>query len=474
MPALPRRRKTKIVATLGPASSSPEMVRALFDAGADVFRLNFSHGAHEDHKKRLDAVRAVEKDTGHPIPVFADLQGPKLRLGVFKDGKIELNKGMRLTLDLDPAPGDTTRVNLPHPEIIEVLQPGSDILLDDGKSHLRVVAKKGTSVETEVIAGKTLSDRKGVNLPNTLLKASVLTEKDRRDLEAATAMGVEWIALSFVQTPADVAEARALLNGRAKIIVKLEKPSAIEHLTALVDMADAIMLARGDLGVEIPAEKVPSVQKHVVRACRLAGKPVIIATQMLESMISAPRPTRAEVSDVANAIYDGTDAVMLSAETASGDYPIESVEIMDRVAGDVEKDTLYRKIMDAEHPGPERTSPDAITAAACQVAETLSAAAIVNYTTSGATTLRTARERPVTPILSLTQHQDVARRLQLSYGVHTVFTKDIDTFHDMVDKAARVAGEHGVAAKGQTLVVTAGVPFGTQGATNILRVTTVA
>lgn len=468
--SLQRNRKTKIVATLGPASSTPEMVRALYETGVDVFRLNFSHGTHEDHKKRLDIIRALEKEIGRPIGVFADLQGPKLRLGTFKDGSIDIHKGMRLTLDSNPAPGNEQRVYLPHPEILDALRVGADVLLDDGKVHLHVIKKGADFVETEVVAGKKLMDRKGVNLPNVLLKVSVLTEKDRRDLEAALAMGVDWIALSFVQRPEDVAEARKLIGDRAKIIVKLEKPSAIEHLDTIVDMTDAVMLARGDLGVEIPAEQVPAVQKRVVRVSRDKGKPIIIATQMLESMISSPRPTRAEASDVATAIYDGTDAVMLSAETASGEYPLEAVSIMDKIAIDVEKDALYRKIMDAEHPDPDKNSPDAITSAAAWVASTISAVAIVNYTTSGSTTLRTARERPSVPVLCLTAHLGVARRLQLSYGVYPVHTDDIDNFSDMVAKACRLSLEHGIAAKGQRLVITAGVPFGTPGSTNILRV----
>ncbi len=468
-----RTRKTKIVATLGPASSTQEMVKTLFEAGVDVFRFNFSHGTHEDHQKRLSLVRGIEKDSGRPIGVFADLQGPKLRLGTFEKGAIDIEKGMRITLDSDPRPGNEKRVHLPHPEIIEALQVGSDILLDDGKVNLRVVRKNADSVETEVISGKKLMDRKGVNLPNVLLKVSVLTKKDRIDLAAALDMGFDWIALSFVQRPEDVIEARELIGNRAKIIVKLEKPSAIESLHEIVALTDAVMLARGDLGVEIPAEHVPAVQKRVVRACRLAGKPVIIATQMLESMISAPRPTRAEASDVATAIYDGTDAVMLSAETASGDYPVEAVSIMDRIATDVEKDQLYRKIMDAEHPDPENNAPDAITAAASNVAATISAAAIVNYTTSGSTTLRTVRERPSVPILSMTESLAVARRLQLSYGVYPVHTADVDNFGDMVRKACTVAREHDIARQGQKLVITAGVPFGTTGSTNILRIAVV-
>ncbi len=474
MPSLKRSRKTKIVATLGPASSSAEMISRLFDSGVDVFRFNFSHGTHAEHEKRLQTVRALEKKLGRPIGVFADLQGPKLRLGTFANGEADIEKGATVILDSNPAPGNAQRVHLPHPEILEALCVGSDVLLDDGKVHLRVTKKGQDFVATEVIAGKKLMDRKGVNLPNVLLKVSSLTEKDRIDLDAALKMGADWIALSFVQRPEDVAEARALIGDRAKIIVKIEKPSAIESLEAIVALADAVMLARGDLGVEIPAERVPSIQKHVVRVCRQAGKPVIIATQMLESMISSPRPTRAEASDVATAIYDGADAVMLSAETASGEYPLEAVSIMDKIAADVEKDALYRKIVDAEHPDPEKTSSDAITSAASWVAVTVSAAAIVNYTTSGSTTLRTARERPSVPILCLTENEAVARRLQLSYGVYPVHTKDVDNFSDMVAKACRLALEHGIAAQGQKLVITAGVPFGTPGSTNILRVASVS
>ncbi len=465
-----RNRKTKIVATLGPASSTPEMVKQLYDAGVDVFRLNFSHGTHEDHEKRIKIIRELEKQCGCPIGVFADLQGPKLRLGTFKDGGVDIVKGMRVTLDSNPAIGTAQRVCLPHPEVMEVLEEGADILLDDGKVHLHVVKKGADFVETEVIAGKRLMDRKGVNLPNVILKSNVITDKDRRDLEYACNMGVDWIALSFVQRPEDVAEARKLIAGRTKIISKIEKPSALVHLQQIIDMSDAIMVARGDLGVEIPAEKVPAAQKRMIHACRQAGKPVIVATQMLESMINSPRPTRAEASDVATAIYDGTDAVMLSAETASGEYPLEAVGIMHRIAVDVEVDELYRKIMDAEHPDPDKNSPDAITAAAVTVSNTIAAAAIVNYTTSGSTALRTARERPSVPILCLTESMSAARRLQLSYGVYPVHTKDVDNFADMVKKAVTLALEHKIAAKGQRLVITAGVPFGTPGSTNILRV----
>jgi len=467
---LKRNRKTKIVATLGPTSATAEIIEKLFISGVDVFRLNFSHGEHKDHEDKIKIIREMEEKFKKPIGVFADMQGPKLRLGVFENDTINIKKGDKITLDSNPEAGNSRRVNLPHPEIIEALQIGSDILLDDGKVHLKVIGKTEHSVETEVIAGKTLSNRKGVNLPDVLLKVSPLTKKDRIDLEAALNMGVDWIALSFVQRPEDIEEAREIINGRAKIIAKIEKPSAIECFDKIVEEADAIMLARGDLGVEIPAENVPSVQKHVVRVCRQAGKPLIIATQMLESMISCPRPTRAEASDVATAIYDGADAVMLSAETASGEYPLEAVTMMDKIATEVEKDDLYRKIMDAEHPNPNPTSSDAITTSSAHVAVTVSAAAIVNYTSSGSTARRTARERPSVGIFCLTEDKNVARRLQLLYGVYSVHTKDVDSFHEMVNKACALALEHNIVEKGQNLVITAGVPFKTPGSTNILHV----
>ncbi len=465
-----RHRQTRIVATLGPASSSPEMIKKLFEAGADVFRLNFSHGTANDHRARLEAIRAVEKEMGHPIGVFADLQGPKLRLGKFKDGFINIAKGDHLRLDMDPALGDQTRICLPHPEVMEVLTLGSEILLDDGKVKLSVIEKGDDYVLTECIAGTKLSDHKGVNLPNALLKTSPLTPKDRKDLETALDMGVDWIALSFVQRPEDVAEAKKLINGRAALISKIEKPSAVTHLEEIVTLSDAVMVARGDLGVEMPAEQVPSIQKRIVRLSREIGRPVIIATQMLESMITSPTPTRAEASDVATAIYDGTDAVMLSAETAAGDYPVEAVSMMRKIARNIETDELYRKVMDAEHPDPEANASDAITSAAVRVAETINATAIVNYTSSGSTAWRTARERPNVPIICLTASLSVARRMAMSYGVHAIHTDDIDNFGDMVKKATYLAKKHDLADIGERLVITAGVPFGTPGSTNILRV----
>lgn len=467
---LHRERLTKIVATLGPASSTPETIRALFMAGADVFRLNFSHGKQEDHAARLKILRELEASTGRPICVMADLQGPKLRVATFKDGFITVSPGHRLTLDLSREPGDETRVGLPHPEIFAAMSVGTELLVDDGKVKLRVLSFTPEQAQVEVLVGNRISDRKGVNVPNAVLPLSPLTAKDRDDLRFALDIGVDWVALSFVQRPDDVAEARRLIAGRAALLSKMEKPSAIQHFEEIVEMSDGIMVARGDLGVEMPPEDVPSIQKMLVREAWRAGKPVIVATQMLESMISSPTPTRAEASDVATAVYDGADAVMLSAETASGQYPLEAVTMMDRIARRVERDPHYRTIIDAAHPDPLGTTADAITAAAAQVARTIKASCIVTYTTSGSTTLRAARERPAAPLMCLTSKIETARRLTLSYAVHSVHTSDVHSFAEMVQKATRIAHEDGLAASGTRIIVTAGVPFGTPGNTNILRI----
>src|ERR1700674_2032856 len=397
-----RHRKAKIVATLGPASASEEMIRSLFFAGVDVFRLNFSHGTHEQHRGRLQQIRNVERNVGRPIGVLADMQGPKLRVGTFAEGPVTLAPGSPFRLDLTDKPGDATRAYLPHPEIFAALKPGSNLLLDDGKLRLRVTRCTAEFAETEVLVGGPLSERKGVNVPDALLPVSALTDKDRRDLEFALELGVEWLALSFVQRPEDLDEARALAKGRARIMTKLEKPSAVERLDEIVEKSDAIMVARGDLGVELPAEKVPTIQRRIVRACRRQGKPVIVATQMLESMISSPVPTRAEASDVATAIYHGADAVMLSAESASGKYPLQAVQMMERIIKEVEHDPLYRSLIDAQHELPLNTPGDAICAALRDVAQTIAAVVTVTYTTSGHTSLRARRQRPVAPILSIT------------------------------------------------------------------------
>lgn len=467
---LHRNRRTKILATLGPASASPEMIRRLFIAGVDVFRLNFSHGTHADHKARLDAIRALEKEFSVPTCVVADLQGPKLRVGKFKGGAIALKEGMAFRLDLDTAEGDEARVNLPHPEIIGVLEKGDRILMDDGKVRMEITGKGKDYLEAKVIAGVRLSNNKGVNVPGVTLPIAALTEKDRKDLVAALEMGADWVALSFVQRPEDVAEARKLVGGRAALMAKIEKPSALEKFTEILDLVDGIMVARGDLGVEIPPEDVPAVQKKIVRQVRHAGKPVIVATQMLESMIDSPAPTRAEASDVATAVYDGTDAVMLSAETAAGKYPLEAVSIMDRICARTESDSLYRRIIESDEIAADPDAGDAITRAAHNVARDIRAACIATYTTSGSTALRTVRQRPASPVLCLTQNNEVARRLCLSYGVHAVHVTDVADTGQAVEKAAEVALRHDIAQKGDRLVLTAGVPFGTPGSTNVLRV----
>jgi pyruvate kinase len=464
-----RQRSAKIVATLGPASATPERLRALFDAGVDVFRCNFSHGTHDDHRQLFAAIRQVEHDTGRPIGILADLQGPKLRLSDFEHGRMQLAAGARFRLDLDGKLGDEHRAPLLHPEVFRALQPGNELLIDDGKVRLKVLDCGPDFAETECLVGGMLSNHKGVNVPHCVLPISAVTDKDRADLTFALENGADWIALSFVQRPEDVAEGRKLIGDAAGLLVKLEKPSAIRRLDEIIDLADALMVARGDLGVEMPPEDVPTVQKQVIHACRLAGKPVIVATQMLESMISAPTPTRAEASDVATAVYEGADAVMLSAETAVGQYPIEAVAMMDRIARRVQADPLYfaslQKVMEHEH-----TDPDAISAAACQVAATVGAAAIVSYTTSGATALRAARERPGVPILVMTSSQGTARRLALLWGAHCVHHADVKNFGDMVQKAVSAAHRENIAQPGQRVVITAGVPFGTPGATNILRI----
>ena len=465
-----RQRSTKILATLGPSSASRERIEALFEAGADVFRFNFSHGSHEDHAARFAAVREIEKARGRPIGTLQDLQGPKLRIGTFAEGRVELAPGQPFRLDLEPVPGDATRVQLPHPEILSVLAPGAELLLDDGKVRLRVERAEPSAAETVVIAGGSLSDRKGVNVPGVVLPIPALTDKDRRDLAFGMELGFDWVALSFVQRPDDVAEAKRLVAGRAAVMAKIEKPSAVERLEEIVDLADAIMIARGDLGVELPPERVPGLQKRIIRVAREAGKPVVVATQMLESMITNPAPTRAEASDVATAVYDGADAVMLSAETAAGAYPVEAVAMMDRILAEVERDALYRVYLDAFHASARPTSADAITQAAAQVAHTLNSACIVTYTTSGATALRAARERPDHPILGLITRMPTARKLTIAWGIHPVFTEDARDLDEMVQKARHFARSEGFASPGSSIVITAGLPFGTPGATNLLRV----
>ncbi|MEZ5648805.1 MAG: pyruvate kinase [Alphaproteobacteria bacterium] len=465
-----RQRNTKIVATLGPASSSPEMIEALFMAGADVFRLNFSHGNPEDHRRNFDAIRMIEKKTGRAVGALADLQGPKLRLGTFATGQITLKPGQNFHLDLDKTPGNQSRAPLPHPEIFAAIKPGDSLLLDDGRVRLEVKKRGADFAETVVAVGGKLSDRKGVNVPGTVLGLSPITDKDRRDLNFALELGVDWIALSFVQRAEDLAEARRLIAGRAALITKLEKPSAVADLDRLIELSDGIMVARGDLGVEMPPEEVPSLQRTIVGACRLAGKPVIVATQMLDSMVASPTPTRAEASDVAAAVYEGADAVMLSAESAAGQFPIEAVAMMSRIAERTECDPSYHRIIHAERSDPEATAADAIVTSAAAVAATIKAAAIVTFSLSGSTTLRAARQRPQVPILGLSPKAETARRCALAWGVHPVITEDVSSFSEMTTKACLTAAAEGFAVSGQRLVVIAGVPFGTPGSTNILRI----
>jgi pyruvate kinase len=466
-----RERCAKIVATLGPSSSTEQRIRELAEAGVDVFRFNFSHGSHDDHAERFRIVRAIEKERRRPISCLIDLQGPKLRIGTFAEGKINLTAGRPFRLDLNRSePGDERGVQLPHPEIFKALTAGTDLLLDDGKIRLKVEKVGGDFAETVAVTGGPLSNRKGVNVPNAILPISALTPKDLNDLAFGMDMGFDWVALSFVQRPDDVAEARKLVVGRAAIMAKIEKPQAIDRLDEILELVDGIMVARGDLGVEMPPEVVPGLQKKIIRASREQGKPVIVATQMLESMIKAPAPTRAEASDVATAVFDGADALMLSAESASGDYPIEAVQIMDRIIKTAERDPLYRTYLDAYHAQAQRTTADAITLAAGQVAHTMQAVAIVTYSTSGATTLRAARERPDRPIIGLITRMGTARKLALAWGVHPIFTGDAHSLDEMVDKARRYAVEEGFAQAGNCIVITAGLPFGTPGATNLLRI----
>ena len=465
-----RQRRSKIVATLGPASSDRAVIARLFEAGADVFRINMSHTSHEVLRALVTTIRAVEADYSRPIGILVDLQGPKLRLGAFQDGTAELDTGQAFVLDADPAPGNATRVQLPHPEIFAAIKRGDALLIDDGK--LRLVAADVTPdrITTRVEVGGKVSNRKGVSLPDTVVPLAALAPKDIADLEAALNTGVDWIALSFIQRPEDVAEAKKITRGRAAVMAKIEKPQAVHRLAEIIDLADALMVARGDLGVEMPLEKVPGVQKQMTRAGRVAGKPVVVATQMLESMINAPVPTRAEVSDVATAIFEGADAVMLSAESAAGNYPVQAVATMNRITEEVEGDALYRNIIAAQRAAPEATGADAIADAARQIADTLDLAAVICWTSSGSTGLRVARERPRSPIVALSPNISTGRRLAVVWGVHCVVTEDAHDQDDMVERACRIAVKESFAKPGQRVIVVAGVPLGTPGATNMLRI----
>ncbi|MFK4004956.1 pyruvate kinase [Qipengyuania sp. NPDC077563] len=470
----PRGRKVKILATVGPASRSPEMLARLFKAGVDAFRVNMSHGEHGDHEQTIKAIRQMEKDFHRPIAILADLQGPKLRVGKFKDGQAVIRHSGHFTLDRNPEPGDETRVQLPHPELFGLLEKGQRLLINDGKIRLKVIRADENEILCSAEVGGVISDRKGVNVPDAEVPIPALTDKDRNDLAFAMHQNVDWIGLSFVQRPEDLAEARKLMGGKGALCAKIEKPMAVRRLDEIIEMSDGIMVARGDLGVELEPQEVPPLQKQIVNKARTAGKPVIVATQMLESMIESPAPTRAEVSDVANAVYDGADAVMLSAETAAGDWPEEAVTIMHRIAKQVEQDEAYLgRVRFLETP-PDRTTADALAHACMTVADTVAIEAITVFTGSGSTARRVARERPSVPMLVLTPSMTTARRLGLLWGAHAVATKDIGSFEEMIAKGKRMALRHGLGSAGSKLIALAGVPFGTPGSTNLMHVVTVA
>ncbi len=466
-----RDRNVKIVATLGPSSNTEDMVETLFLAGADVFRINMSHSSHDQLKAYHDIIRRIEARYNRPIGILVDLQGPKLRIGEFAEEPVLLEPEQEFVLDDDPTPGDAFRVYLPHPEILSAVKPGDQLLLNDGRIRLAVKSADGHRIVTRVIFGGELSSRKGVNLPDTIVPVEALTEKDKADLDCACELGIDWIALSFVQRPDDVATVRKRVRGRAGILAKIEKPSALQSLREIIELSDALMVARGDLGVELPLEAVPGWQKRITRACRRAGKPVVVATQMLESMIEHPAPTRAEVSDVATAVFEGADAIMLSAESAAGKWPEQAVTTMDRIAQNVESDPNYRTIILGQlETRPEPTTADAISAAARSISSTLKVACIVSYTSSGSTGLRISRERPEVPIIALSPIIETARRLSIAWGLHCVLTEDPSDLDDMVHRACRIARREGFASIGERVLITCGVPLGTSGVTNMLRI----
>jgi pyruvate kinase len=464
-----RKRRVKIVATLGPASSSPEVLERLFLAGVDVFRINMSHSTHEVARTLARTVRDVGAKHRHPIGILADLQGPKFRLGEFQGESAVVKNGEIFRFDQTQSPGTSQRVFLPHPPIFEAVEPGHMLLLDDGKIRMRVVERKDSSIAAEVITGGKLASRKGVSLPDTLLAISPLTEKDHEDLDWALTIGADWVALSFVQKAEDIMEAKRIIDGRAAVLAKIEKPSAIDDLDAIIAAGDAFMVARGDLGVEMPVERVPGLQKQITRKARAAGKPIVVATQMLESMTTSPMPTRAEVSDVATAVFDGADAIMLSGESAVGQYPVETIQMMDRIACEVEKDPSYDAYVHATENPPQPTGADAIAAAAHAISGTVKVAAILCYTATGSTALRVARERPNLPVIGLTPVARTAQRLALVWGIETVLTSDPEDLADMVRKACRIAFDHGFVKAGEGVVITCGVPLGSPGATNMIR-----
>jgi pyruvate kinase len=446
------------------------MIERLFEAGVDVFRINMSHSSFDVVKKLHSAVRSAEASFGRPIGILADLQGPKFRVGELGGGSVMLNEGTTFAFDTTESAGSADRVFLPHPQIFEAVEPGHTLLLDDGKVRMTVGAKTATRIEATVVVGGMLASRKGISLPDTVLPIGPLTDKDRTDLDYALRIGVDWVALSFVQRGEDMRLARQIVGQGAALMAKIEKPAAITDLDAIVANSDGLMVARGDLGVEMPVERVPGLQKQIVSRARGAGKPVVVATQMLESRITSPVPTRAEVSDVATAVFDGADAIMLSAESAVGKYPIEAIRMMDRIANEVQHDPNYNAIVHATRTPPQATSADAIAAAAHTVADTLNLAAIICYTATGSTALRVARERPGLPVIGLSPVVATGRKLALAWGVHCVLTGDPENQAAMVRKACRIAFEEGFAKSGEGVLIVAGVPLGSPGTTNMMRI----
>ncbi|MFZ1882155.1 MAG: pyruvate kinase [Rhodoplanes sp.] len=465
-----RQRRVKIIATLGPASPDEAAIERLFEAGADVFRINMSHSTPEQMREMVRMIRAIERTQGRPIAALVDLQGPKLRIATFEEDMVRLEKGATFMLDSDPAPGNCERVHVPHPEVLAALECGHRLLLDDGRIRLVITETSPSCVVTEVEVGGKLTARKGLNLPDTVIAMPALTPKDYKDLEAALDADIDWVALSFIQRPEDIAAAKKITRGHAGVMAKIEKPQAVGWLTDIIEAADALMVARGDLGVEMPLERVPGVQKQITRAARRAGKPVVVATQMLETMITSPMPTRAEVSDVATAIFEGVDAVMLSAESASGQFPVEAVGTMNRIAEAVERDPTYRSVIHAQRTEPEHTGADAIAAAARQIAETLDLSAVVSWTSSGSTAYRVARERPDMSIVVISSKAEIARRLALVWGVHCVVGDEAQDQDDMVDRACRTAFAEGFARAGDRIIIVAGLPLGMPGATNMVQI----
>jgi len=465
-----RIRRAKILSTLGPSSSSLEIIERLFIEGTDVFRLNFSHGSIEEHRNNLDKIRNLEKKYDYPICILADLQGPKLRIGGFKKKKEKLKLGQKFNLDLSNELGDSLRVNFPHPDIYEILTPNSKILIDDGRIKMQVLEQHKEYLVTELLNEGIISDNKGVNIPDTVLPISSITSKDKSDVSKALDMGVDWVALSFVQSAESVMELKKIVNEKAFIMAKIEKPSAVKSIKQILDVVDGIMIARGDLGVELPPERVPAIQKNIIQQCREAGKPVIVATQMLESMINNNTPTRAEASDVANAIYDGADAVMLSAESAIGKYPIESVVMMNNIIQSVENDSKnYNESIQMQNKH-DKSTTDAITNAAYTICENAQAKAIVTFSVSGRTTLRMSRERAPVRVVGISPNLNTARKLQIAWGVHSCFGEDAQNTKQMVANACRIVKKADLGEPGDAIVITAGVPFGNAGSTNLLRI----